>query len=72
MKTKTKRAHPTNRKEKRTARDPFPLFCDYACIHASFPPTDAVGACRKEAGVYCTLLKRYNNKNAACLARTIE
>ncbi|MEK9137204.1 MAG: hypothetical protein AAB393_08780, partial [Bacteroidota bacterium] len=42
----------------------LPMFCDYMCVHASFPPPDAVGACRKEVAVYCTLLKKYNNKNA--------
>ncbi len=47
----------------------LPEYCDYSCIHASFPPVDVVGACRKEAGVYCTLVKRYNNKNARCLVR---
>ena len=45
------------------------LFCDFCCPHAAFPPVDAMGACRREAGVYCTLLKRYNNKNAACLIK---
>ena len=47
----------------------FPLFCDYACPHAAFPPADAVGACRREQGVFCTLLTRFNNKNGPCLAR---
>ena len=51
---------------KNTPADP-PPFCDYSCPHAAFPQADAVGACRREAGVYCSLLKRYNNKNAACL-----
>ncbi len=46
----------------------FPLFCDYRCGHAAFAPADAVGACRREQAVYCTLLKTYNNKNARCIA----
>jgi hypothetical protein len=50
----------------RTPVDP-PLFCDFSCPHAAFPPVDVMGACRREAGIYCSLLKRYNNKNAACL-----
>ena len=50
----------------------LPYYCDYSCPYASFPPSDAVGACRREAGVYCTMLERYNNKNARCLARGME
>jgi hypothetical protein len=51
---------------RRPSADP-PPFCDFACPYATFPPADAVGACRREAGVFCSLLKRYNNKNATCL-----
>jgi hypothetical protein len=61
---------------KRPAFDPeaidagsLPLFCDYLCKHARFPPNDAIGACRKEIAVYCDLFRRFNNKNARCLAR---
>jgi hypothetical protein len=46
---------------------PLPLFCDFSCPHAAFPPADAVGACRREQAVYCTLLEKYNNKNAKCI-----
>jgi hypothetical protein len=46
----------------------LPVYCDFSCPHAAFPPADAVGACRREVGVYCSLLNRYNNKNGACLA----
>ena len=46
----------------------LPVYCDFSCPHAAFPPGDAVGACRREVGVYCSLLNRYNNKNAACVA----
>ncbi|MGB2958277.1 MAG: hypothetical protein WBG01_01925 [Bacteroidota bacterium] len=47
----------------------LPLFCDYSCTHASFAPDDAIGACRKELAVYCTLLEQFNNKNSRCIAR---
>ena len=68
---KTKSTGSRTRRKRRTRVSPglLPQYCDYTCAHASFPPADAVGACRKEVGVYCTLLSRYNNKNGACLAR---
>jgi len=47
----------------------LPDYCDYSCPHADFAPKDIVGDCRKEQAVYCTLLKRFNNKNNACLAK---
>ena len=47
----------------------LPLFCDYLCPHASFAPADATGACRREQGVYCNLLKAFNTKNRPCRAR---
>lgn len=46
----------------------LPTFCDYTCIHAAFAPQDASGACRREQAVFCSLKKKYNNKNARCLA----
>ncbi|HXX64240.1 MAG TPA: hypothetical protein VEO56_10625 [Bacteroidota bacterium] len=49
--------------------DELPLFCDNHCVHASFSPPDAVGACRKEVGVYCTILGAYRAKNNPCLVR---
>jgi hypothetical protein len=45
----------------------FPDFCDFDCRYAAFAPPDAVGACRKEQGVYCLTFKTYNMKNARCL-----
>ncbi len=45
----------------------FPQYCDFDCRHAAFAPPDAVGACRKEQGVYCLAFATYNNKNARCL-----
>ncbi len=47
----------------------LPKYCDFTCKFASFAPEDAVGACRREQAVYCTLLKEFNNKNAPCAAR---
>jgi len=55
------------KKERRKNEPELPAFCDFQCPHASFPPADAVGACRREQGVYCTLFKEFNNKNAACI-----
>jgi len=45
------------------------LYCDFTCRYAEFPEPDAVGACCREVGVWCSKLTRYNNKNARCLAR---
>ena len=53
---------------KRVLQD-LPLFCDFSCPHAAFAPADATGACRREQGVYCTLLRAFNNKNSPCKAR---
>jgi hypothetical protein len=47
----------------------LPTYCDYSCPYASFAPKDAVGDCRKELAVYCTLLTTFNNKNNRCIAR---
>ncbi len=47
----------------------LPKYCDFSCRFASFAPADAVGACRREQAVYCTLLKEFNNKNSHCAAR---
>jgi hypothetical protein len=53
---------------KRKTEQPLPAFCDYTCPNAAFAPHDASGACRREQAVYCSLTKKYNNKNARCLA----
>jgi hypothetical protein len=45
----------------------YPDFCDFDCRYAAFAPPDAVGACRKEQGVYCRAFKTYTMKNARCL-----
>ncbi|HTY60608.1 MAG TPA: hypothetical protein VMF59_17415 [Bacteroidota bacterium] len=57
------------RKSPGTAAAGLPLYCDYHCPHAEFPPEDATGACRREQGVYCRLLRRFNTKNSRCKAR---
>lgn len=57
------------RKTPKYNADLLPQFCDFSCPHADFPPVDAVGACRREQGVYCKLLDRFNNRNNRCLAK---
>jgi predicted ArsR family transcriptional regulator len=52
-----------------TVRIGLPLYCDYHCPHSSFAPADATGACRREQGVYCNILGRFNTKNSPCKAR---
>jgi hypothetical protein len=66
-----KSAGSTKRKKQRNiVLAQLPMFCDFGCTYATFPPVDAAGACRREQAVYCTALKKYNNKNNRCLART--
>lgn len=43
------------------------MFCDFSCKYASFSKQDVSGACRREQAVYCTILKKFNNKNNKCL-----
>lgn len=47
----------------------LPTYCDFTCEHARFASEDAVGACRREVGVLCTILNAYVNKNARCQVR---
>lgn len=47
----------------------YPLLCDFSCPNADFAPGEAVGACRREQAVFCTLFRRFNNKHSACLGR---
>jgi len=47
----------------------LPVYCDFSCAHASIASPDAVGACRREQAVYCTVLDTYNVKNSLCLVR---
>jgi len=54
------------KKIKKVKEFDYPLFCDYSCKHAAFSDPAAIGACRKELGVWCKFFKRYNNKNNKC------
>ena len=47
----------------------FPLYCDYSCPHADFSDPCAVGACRRDIGVWCGKAGRFHNKHARCLFR---
>jgi hypothetical protein len=49
------------------AKGDLPLYCDFSCPNAEFPPADAVGACRREQAVWCGMVKRYGVKNGKCL-----
>ena len=64
-----KQSHTRRRNSSRAPATDLPLYCDYSCPHASFAPADATGACRKEQGVYCGLLRAFNNKNSLCKAK---
>jgi hypothetical protein len=46
--------------------DDLPLYCDFNCPKADFPPADAVGACRREQAVWCSVLREFNAKNSRC------
>lgn len=48
----------------------LPQFCDYSCAYAEFARPDAVGACRRDLGVYCRKFRKYHTKNAPCLGRS--
>ncbi|MDT8325628.1 MAG: hypothetical protein RRA94_16050 [Bacteroidota bacterium] len=49
----------------------FPLYCDYSCAHADFSDPCAVGACRRDVGVWCRKAGRLHNKHARCLFRKV-
>lgn len=50
----------------------LPEYCDFNCEHAAFAEVDAIGACRRDQGIFCTLFKRYNNKHSKCLNKKIK
>jgi hypothetical protein len=50
----------------------IPVYCDFSCEHAAFSDPCAVGACRRDVGVWCNAARRYNTKHARCLLRTDE
>jgi hypothetical protein len=47
----------------------IPNYCDYSCKYAEFSDPTAIGACRKELAVWCTLLEKFNSKNQKCLLK---
>jgi hypothetical protein len=47
----------------------LPVYCDFNCAYSSFASPEAVGACRRDQAVYCTLLDTYNMKHSMCLVR---
>ncbi len=49
------------------APEALPAFCDYHCPYAAFAGPDAVGACRRELAVYCTIAGAYVTKNSPCV-----
>lgn len=59
------------RKEKSPSggEERFPLYCDFSCIHADFSDPCAVGACRRDMGVWCKKAGRLHGKHARCLFR---
>jgi len=65
-------AHLKKKKEGEPELSSLPLFCDYSCRYAAFPPVSAVGACRREQAVFCSILKTYRRKNDRCAARKIR
>ncbi|MBE0645920.1 MAG: hypothetical protein IH600_17700 [Bacteroidetes bacterium] len=54
---------------KTTKTDEFPRYCDYSCKYSAFSDPCAVGACRREVGVWCSKANRLHNKHARCLFR---
>lgn len=52
-----------------TRSENYPLYCDYSCPHADFSDPCAVGACRRDVGVWCRKAERLHNKHARCLFR---
>jgi hypothetical protein len=47
----------------------LPVYCDFSCTYSSFTSPEAVGACRRDQAVYCTLFDTYNMKHSLCLVR---
>jgi hypothetical protein len=76
---KKKRAKVTSKSK--IPRKDFPLYCDFLCPFASFPPADAVGAClhakvsfgtqacRREQAVYCQYAEKFATQSSTCLMR---
>lgn len=47
----------------------YPEYCDYSCPYAGFADAAAVGACRRDVGVWCEAAGRHNNKHTRCIMR---
>jgi hypothetical protein len=63
-----KKNHPAPRRKPAASGEAvYPAYCDFSCEHASFGDPAAVGACRRDIGVWCAAAGRYNNKHARCL-----
>ncbi|PLX28310.1 MAG: hypothetical protein C0600_09875 [Ignavibacteria bacterium] len=45
----------------------FQEYCDFSCEYASFSDPAAVGACRRDIGIWCGKARRYHNKHARCI-----
>ena len=58
--------------EKARNEPEYPVYCDYSCPHADFTDPCAVGACRRDVGVWCARAGKFNNKHARCLFRARE
>jgi hypothetical protein len=57
----------SERKKKNT--EEYPQYCDYSCPHSAFSDPCAVGACRRDVGVWCSKARRLHSKHARCLFR---
>ncbi|MCB2206471.1 hypothetical protein KQI65_17130 [bacterium] len=53
--------------EQNCGGETYPQFCDFSCPHADFSDPSAVGACRRDIGVWCRKAGRLHNKNTRCL-----
>jgi hypothetical protein len=56
----------------RRRSEEYPLYCDYSCPHSAFSDPCAVGACRRDVGVWCGKARRLHSKHARCLFRPAD
>ena len=54
---------------KKKTEDKYPHYCDYSCRYSAFSDPCAVGACRRDVGVWCGKARRLHSKHAPCLFR---
>jgi hypothetical protein len=57
------------KKRPSAAVEEFPQYCDYSCRYSAFSDPCAVGACRRDVGVWCSKAQRLHSKHARCLFR---